>query len=247
MIDQERSGDVVTLCLNHGKANAIDIEMLQALSAILQEHADAGALVLTGNGSIFSAGVDLKRMLAGGPDYVAEFVPLLDRVLRELFAYAGPLVTAVNGHAIAGGCIFGLCGDYRLMAAGRGRIGAPELTVSVPFPAAPLEILRFALPRAVMQHHLYRGETLQPEEAEADGFIDEVCAAEELLPRAQDIAAELASIPAENFRLAKRMLRGPTLERMRDGDERHNPAVYARWADPETLAGIDRYLAALGG
>ncbi len=247
MIDQTQNDGIVTLSLNHGKANAADIELLQALSDTLKQLHEARAVVLTGAGSMFSAGVDLHRLLREGADYAARFVPLLDSTLRELFAFPAPLITAVNGHAIAGGCMFAIAGDYRLMARGKGRIGAPELMVSVPLPIAPMELLRFAIPTPHLQKHLYTGESLLADEARDKGFVDEAVDADQLLPRAQDMARKLAGIDGKNFRLSKAMLRAESLQRMQAGIEDANPAVYARWAEAETLAGIQAYMDKLGG
>lgn len=247
MIEQTIDNDIVTLTLSHGKANAADLEMLNGLSQTLSELADARAVILTAGGSMFSAGVDLARMLKGGLDYAAEFVPLLDRVIREIFAFPAPLITAVNGHAIAGGCMFAVAGDYRIMARGKGRIGAPELMVSVPFPIAPLELMRFAVPRQHLQNHLYTGETLLADDAVTKGFVDEACDADQLMERAQRMAKKLAAIDGKNFRLAKSMLRDESLQRMLNGAERLNPAVFARWAEQDTLDGIQRYMDKLAG
>lgn len=247
MIEQTENNGIVTLSLNHGKANAADIELLQALSDTLKPLHDARAVILTGKGSMFSAGVDLHRLLQGGADYAARFVPLLDSVLREMFAFPAPLITAINGHAIAGGCMFGIAGDYRLMARGKGRIGAPELMVSVPLPIAPLELLRFNVPTQHLQKLLYTGQTLLADDAVSQGLADEAVEAEELLPRAQKMAEKLASLDAKNFRLTKAMLRDETLTRMRAGVKDQNPAVFARWAEAETLAGIQAYMDKLGG
>ena len=74
-------------------------------------------------------------------------------------------MAAVNGHAIAGGCILACACDYRVMAEGAGRIGAPELSVGVPFPSMALEILRLTLPAHRLQTMIYRGMTCTPNEA----------------------------------------------------------------------------------
>lgn len=247
MIEQTTDNDIVTLTLNHGKANAADIEMLTALSQTFAELSEARAVILTSSGSIFSAGVDLARLVKGGRAYAAEFGPLLDRVIREMFAFPAPLITAVNGHAIAGGCMFAVAGDYRIMSRGKGRIGAPELMVSVPFPMAPLELMRFAMPRQHLQKHLYSGETLLADDAVSKGLIDEACEADQLMERAQRMAAKLGGIDRKNFRLTKAMLRDESLQRMHDAAERFNPEVFARWAEQDTLDGIQRYMDKLAG
>ena len=96
------------------------------------------AVIVTGSGSSFSAGVDLFRVIKDGPEYGRRFLPVLDDFLRAALTLPKPMVAAINGHAIAGGCILAAACDHRIMTEGNGRIGIPELAVGVPFPALPL-------------------------------------------------------------------------------------------------------------
>lgn len=249
MIHRERQDEVTVLRIEHGKANALDTELLEELVQALEEvEADrdpggAAAVVLTGSGSIFSAGVDLFRVLDGGADYLAGFLPTISLALERLFAFPRPVVAAVNGHAVAGGAILAAACDLRLAAAGSRRIGVPELLVGVPFPAAALEILRFAVPREQVQPLVYGGSTYPPEEALARGLLDEVVSPpERLLPRALEAARELAVLPRESFRLTKAQLRHPALERMRRLAPTHDGAVREAWTDPATQERIRAYL-----
>jgi enoyl-CoA hydratase len=242
MIERSQHEGIRTLRLAHGKASALDVELLEALLAELDGVGeDVRALILTGTGSIFSAGVDLFRLTQGGADYVQRFLPLLSRCLRTLFAYPGPVVVAANGHAIAGGCVLVLTADVRLMAEGTGRIGLPELLVGVPFPAAPLEVVRFAVPPDRVQALIYTGRTLPPQEALAAGLIDEVVAPENLQARAQEIAGQLARIPPQAYRLTKQSLRAAALERMERGAAQ-DPAALEVWAAAQTHAHVREYL-----
>jgi enoyl-CoA hydratase len=241
MIERELDDGILTLRLAHGKASAMDVELLEALSAEMSGAGDARAVVLTGTGSIFSAGVDLYRVLEGGAAYVDRFVPLLSRFVREMFALPVPVVAAVNGHAIAGGGVMTLAADYRLMAEGGGRIGVPELVVGVPFPAAPLEVVRFAVPPHRIQALVYTGRTLAPHDALAEGLLDEVVPADGLLVRAREVAAQLASLPPEVFRATKLALRADALARM-DAAQEYDRRAHALWAAPETHARIRAYM-----
>lgn len=245
MIEQDFNNDVLTLRLAHGKASVLDIPLLEAISAALAEasaNSAVKALVITGTASIFSAGVDLKQILEGGADYAHKYIPILDRVLEELFAFDKPMVSAINGHAIAGGCIVALAADYRLMAAGRGRMGIPELKVGVPFPSSAFEIVRFSVPRSQAQTLYYRASTYLPEEALARGLVDEVLPADEVLAAAEKVAVELASIPGESFSISKRMLRGPVIQQMADNREEFSEDIKARWSADESYAHIQGYL-----
>ena len=150
MIARSQQDGVLTLRLEHSKASALDVELLGALLRALDGVGEeVRALVLTGTGSILSAGVDLFRLTREGAGYVRDLLPLLSRFLRRLFSFPRPVVAAVNGHAIAGGCVLTCAADRRLMAQGDGRIGITELLVGVPFPVIALEIMRSA---AAPQH-----------------------------------------------------------------------------------------------
>ena len=243
MIDRTTSDHVVTLRLAHGKAAALDLELIDAMALAFTELATsaARAVILTGTGSIFSAGVDLFRLVNEGAEYVDRFFPALSRLILDLFAFPKPLVVAVNGHAIAGGCIFTLCGDYRLMAAGTGRIGIPELLVGVPFPASVLEVIRFGVPQQNLQMLMYTGGTVLPEEALRLGIVDEV--ADDLSARAGAVARQLASLPPHAFALAKRQLRDRTISHAKHYAHELDGAAHEQWRAPETHARIRDYLA----
>jgi enoyl-CoA hydratase len=243
MIERSQHEGICTLRLAHGKAGALDVELLDALLGELDGAAeDVRALILTGTGAIFSAGVDLFRLTEGGADYVRRFLPLLSRFVRTLFAFPRPVVAAANGHAIAGGCVIVLAADVRLMAEGAGRIGMPELLVGVPFPAAPLEVVRFAVPQGQVQSLLYTGRTLPPREALAAGLVDEVVAPEDLLARAQEVARQLARIPPPVYRLTKQSLRVPALERIERAGAALDQAALEVWSAAETHAQVREYL-----
>jgi enoyl-CoA hydratase len=243
MIVRSQNESILTLRLAHGKASALDVELLDTLLRELDQVADdTHGLVLTGTGSIFSAGVDLFRLTREGADYVRRFLPLLSRFVRALFSFPKPVVAAANGHAIAGGCVIVLASDARLMAEGAGRIGLPELLVGVPFPTAALEVVRFAVPRDKVQSLIYTGRTLLPRDALVAGLVDEVVASDDLLARAQEVARQLSLIPPPVYRMMKQAVRAEALERMERASEADDQAMLQLWSAPETHAHIRDYL-----
>jgi enoyl-CoA hydratase len=231
--------------MTHGKANALDVEFCEALTVRLEEyrHASTQALVLIGNGQIFSAGVDLLRVLEGGPAYLTTFLPALRTVFETLFCYPKPVVAAINGHAIAGGCVLACAADYRLMAQQTGRIGVPELLVGVPFPTIVLEIMR----GAVAPHHLpsllYQGAMVDPAKAVERGLVDAVVESGTLLEQAVAAAETFAALPPLAFALTKRQVREPAMKRVREEGPEFDMAVQELWEAPTTLAAIRAYVA----
>jgi enoyl-CoA hydratase len=152
------------------------------------------------------------------------------------------VVAAVNGHAIAGGCVMALAADVRLMAEGDGRIGLPELLVGVPFPAAALEVVRFAVPGDKVQPLVYTGRTLSAHEAVGAGLVDEVVAPGALPDRAQEVARQLALIPPPVYRLTKQSLRAEALGRIEGAGELVDRVALEVWSTAETHARIREYL-----
>lgn len=243
MIIREDRDGIRVLRLAHGKVSALDIELGEALIGEVKAAADPGvrALVVTGTGSAFSAGVDLFRVIKDGPDYGRRFLPVLDTMLRDTLTFPKPIVAAVNGHAIAGGCILVACCDRRIAAEGTGRIGVPELAVGVPFPALPLQIMAARLADGPLRDLVYSGRTVQVDEALAMGLVDEKCAPDTLLDRAIAVARQLASIPAEAFALTKEAFYAPVLDRANQLAGL-NARVFDAWLQQHTYDTIRAYL-----
>lgn len=240
-----QSGSVAAIQLARGKVNAIDVELLDELEATLERLAhddDVRALVLTGSGRVFSAGVDLHRVVDEDEGYVERLIAKLRGALEALFGFPKPTVAAVNGAAVAGGCILACACDRRVMAEGA-RMGASELVVGVPFPAAALEILRFSCGSRA-EDVVYTGRLLDARQAMMVGMVHEVHPGDAVLERATAIAAELAGLAPQAYRLAKEQLRRPALERMRADAETLDGDVTREWAAPYTIrslrAQIDR-------
>lgn len=241
MLDVEQRSGVTVLRLRHGKVNALDLELLRAISTALAEVDERAAVVITGTGTAFSAGVDLHRVVAGGPAYVAEFLPALTAAFLAIFDHPGPVLAAINGHAIAGGCVIAAACDVRVMS--QGTIGLAELTVGVPFPVAALEIMRHAAGAAASRLVL-AAELLGPAQAQAIGLIHRVDEPGVLLESVLGQAQRMAQMPAGVFAVSKRQLQQPARDRIaaRRGEDAE---VLATWSSAATQAAITGYLGTL--
>ena len=244
MIHREDRDSVAVLRMEHGKANAVDTDLFADLGRALDdvEASPARSLVLTGSGSMFSAGVNLFKVLEGGVPYLEEFLPALSSAVRRLFTFPLPIVAAVNGHAIAGGCILAAACDRRIMNREHGKIGVTELLVGVPFPVDALEVLRFLLPERHVQSLVYSGRPLSAEEALEIGLVEEAASGEAVLDRACEVAKKMGRLAGDAFATTKRQLRRPALERMQTLSPEIDPQVLAIWSRPETLEGIRAFL-----
>jgi len=245
MIGVATDAGIAVVTMKHGKANALDTEFCDVLAARLRELAgsDVKAVVLTGQETIFSAGVDLKRVSAGGADYLRVFLPALHRLYDAVFNFPKPLVAAVNGHAIAGGAVLACCADRRIMAREAGRIGITELLVGVPFPALAFEIVRFAVPPRYLPEFTLSGATYATDAALQRGWVDEVAEPGDLIEDALAVAQELAMLSPPAFAQAKKQLRQAVAERYAQSGAATDKAVTAIWTAPATLDYIRAYVA----
>jgi enoyl-CoA hydratase len=239
MITVEDHAGVGVVRIEHGKVNLLDLESVRELTATLERLTEANAVVLTGAGRAFSAGVDLRRVLDGGRGYATAFLPALTRTFHAVFDHPRPVVAAVNGHAIAGGCVIVAGCDWRVMSAGT--IGVTELRVGVPFPPSALEALRFAVGPATARLVL-TGQPLPPRDALAVGLVDEVVEPDALIDRAVERARGLARIPAETFTLTKSQLRREARERIEADERRYGDRLLDAWTSPAALHEIAGFL-----
>lgn len=244
MIAVEQRGDLAVIIMRHGKANTLDVEFCEALAARFCALRDAAkAVVLTGEGRIFSAGVDLKRLSAGGADYVRRFLPSLHRLYEAVFFHPRPVVAAINGHAIAGGAVLACCADLRFMARNGTRIGVTELLVGVPFPALAFEILRFAIPSRHLPAAVLTGRTHPPDSALDLGWVDELAEPAALLETALAAASELAARSPAAFAQTKKQIREIVAARYAARGAATDGLVTEIWCAPDTLRCIRDYVA----
>jgi enoyl-CoA hydratase len=186
---EERDG-VRVVRMEFGRANALNGEVLAALSTGLSDGAPVPT-VLTGEGKIFSAGLDLVSLDALDRAEFEAFLTRFSSTLIQMLTAPYPLVAAVNGHAVAGGCVVALACDYRVGTEGDYKIGMNELTHGLPLPAVASEIPRGALTPQTYRTVVMSGVLMEPETARQIGILDMLAPdAETCLERACVLARE---------------------------------------------------------
>ena len=203
-VSVERAGAVVLVRIDRPEVrNALDEETMEAIAAAL-ETADGdgsvGAVVVTGTEKIFAAGADLKVMVKrSATDVLRSGQAERWRRIRQVMV---PLVAAVNGYALGGGCELVLCCDI-VIAGETARFGQPEIKLGIlPGAGGTQRWARTAGKHATMDLVL-RGKTIDAHEAYRLGAVNRVVPAEETVPVALDVAAEIAAMPRLAVRLAK--------------------------------------------
>jgi enoyl-CoA hydratase len=245
MIELTDRNGIAVVTMVHGKANALDVELCDAIAAQFDKLHDAPvkAVVLTGQGRMFSAGVDLVRLGEGGAAYVRRFLPALHRLFDAVFFCPKPVVAAINGHAIAGGCVLQCCADKRIAARGDSRIGVTELLVGVPFPPLAFEVMRHASPPRYLADGMFSGATFTPDVALTRGLIDEIVDAAALLERAFAAAETLAALSPKAFAQTKQQLRQPAMDALERHGKHIDESSMSVWTSDATLGHIRDYVA----
>ncbi len=219
---------VVVLAADRPPANAMDVTLLEQLVAAIDELAAAPprALVLTGREGFFSAGADLKLVPGYDADSQRAMVHGINRMALGVYGLACPVVGAITGHAIAGGLVLAICTDIRV-ASQDGRYGLTEIKVGVPYPQAALGVVQAELSPPAARLLAFGNALHDAQTCLRLGVFDEVVAPAAVLPRALEIAGELAAMPAEVYARTKRDMRGATIDALRAAAA--DDPLLARW------------------
>jgi enoyl-CoA hydratase/carnithine racemase len=223
-------GDLAVLRLHDGKANAMSSAMLAALGEAVTRAATSGAraLVIHGEGKTFSAGLALPELVALDRATLGPFMDRFAATMRAVLACPLPTVVAINGHAIAGGCVLGLMADVRLMTSAPGaKIGLSEVQLSIGLPSIVVEPLRARVPVASLVPIALEGTLFDPAGALRVGLVDELAAPDALLDRAKTRARAMTSAGAAAYAQVKAALLRPVLAAF----ERHDPLERDAWLD----------------
>jgi 3,2-trans-enoyl-CoA isomerase len=237
--------------------NALNGELLDRLVDAIEGAGSAGALVITGQPGVFSAGLDVPGMLKLDRDGIVEVFARLWHAQRAIATSPVPVVFGLTGHCPAGGTVLAIHGDYRVMAGagmagtaamargareeGEFRLGLNEVQVGL----YPGPLIHGAFRRLVGGHAaqlLTRGALIDPATALRVGLVDELCETSRCATRALEVARELCALPREAMLRTRQLARRDLVEMF--GDPSHAQALGQQfgefaadmWHSPETLA-----------
>jgi enoyl-CoA hydratase/carnithine racemase len=231
----EQRGDVAVVRIDRPPANALHLELLEEGARVRDELASSapGAVVITGRDGFFSAGVDLKLAPTLDAEGQRAMVEGINRLFAGWYAFSRPVVCAVNGHAIAGGLILALCGDYRVGSTD-GKYGLTELRAGIPYPAVAMAAVRAELTPAVARVLVLGSDLVNGQRAFELGLFDELAVPDRVLTHGLEVAEKLAEMPAAAYELVKRQLRGETIEAMEKIVAGRDDPLAAGWIGDET-------------
>jgi enoyl-CoA hydratase len=222
VISVEDRGGVALVRMDDGKANAMQERFLEDFDRAMRTADGADAVVITGARKIFSAGLDLPALVELPRCAIEALMEHFHETMRRTFLWPAPVVAAVNGHAIAGGCILAMQADRRVMAEGDAKIGINEVQIGLPLPVVVVETFRAQLSPESLARAAQEGILFSPAEAFEAGMVQAIAPADSVEERAIDTARNLAAVGRPAFSAVKGLLRRPAadaldLARLADG------------------------------
>lgn len=221
MLQKKVEDNVCILTLNDGKTNALTDTVLNDLRNYLKEAAadtSIKGVILTGEGKTFSSGFSLPMFLSfKDVDEVVKFFEVEEEILLELFMFEKPVIAALNGHTVAGGMIFALACDYRILKNHpKIKMGMSEIKIGLPLSVAQWNVVRFGLDSdKKFRDIMYFGNMFGPEQALQLGIIDELVDEDKLISRAKELINLWKNNPGNAFTPLKLCVRKETAERIR--------------------------------
>ena len=225
-----------TIRLHREHGNAINEQLVDDLAAVCRE---AGAddrvrgVLLAAAGKLFCPGLDLQELVELDRAELERFVHKFGRAVAGLYALEKPVVAAIHGHAVAGGCVLALTADWRVLRHGA-QVGLNEVQVGVPLPFGVALILRESVPRLHLEEIALLGKNYTDEAAREAGLVHELHPEDGFEAHCRTRLAEFASREQGAMTITKRYLRSTVLERIREHDARLVPEFLDAWFGTET-------------
>lgn len=208
---------VARIALSRGKVNAINEKVVDELTDCLRGFSyDPGvkAIVLTGEGKFFTYGFDIPEFLSYTKESFIRYLTKFTGLYTDIFLYPKPVIAALNGHTIAGGCMLAIACDYRIMVPGNTKISLNEINFSSSVFAGSVEMMKILLGQKRAEAALLSGAMYSAEEALKIGLIDQISVKDNLESEAIKKAMEYASQDSAAFSSIKNLLRQAIAEDM---------------------------------
>lgn len=228
----ERDGPLALLRLDKPRANAIDAALVEALigstADLAADDSVRGVLLCSAHPKVFCPGLDLTELETYDPPALERFMRRFADMTWSLYGLAKPLVAAIGGHAVAGGCILALTADERLLVRGA-QIGLNEVKIGLPLPWSVTVLLRASLPPPALTAVALDGRNFSDEEAVRTGLAHAVLEPEGFEAACRERLSRLAEKDAVGVTMTKRLLREPVLAEMKAREAALAPEFVSAW------------------
>jgi Delta3-Delta2-enoyl-CoA isomerase len=195
------------------------VEEIQGGFKAIETDETVRAVILTGQGKFFTFGFDIPEFLSYSKETFSRYLRKFSRLITYMFTYPKPIIAALNGHTIAGGCMLACACDCRLMVAGKARISLNEINFGSSVFAGSIAMLKYWVGEKNAQEVLYSGKMYSAEEAAKLGLVNRVTTEEDLPSEALRVALDLGGKDGAAFGSIKGLLRMPVAEEIAKREE----------------------------
>ena len=230
------------VALNRGRSNPINHQMVIELTdciKTLENDVAIGGVIITGKEGFFSSGIDLIEAYGYDEQQIKAFWVDFLALQTVLVSFKKPLVAAINGHSPAGGCVFAICCDYRIMAEGKFIIGLNEIPVGIIVPDSVFELYSFWIGHHKAYQYLLEGKLLNVAEALAVGLIDESCNADSIVSNAEKKARAYMQLNPVTWSESKLNFRQKLIDKLKEDKTDALNKMLAQWWAPATRKGLE--------
>jgi enoyl-CoA hydratase/carnithine racemase len=238
---------VSVLALQRSVSNALNLELVRELSLVLDETArdDAvcGIVLTSTNDKFLSIGFDIPELYPLTPDEFRVFYQEFNRLCITLFSYPKPVIAAITGHAVAGGCILVLCCDYRYIAEGNKKMGLNEIKLGVPIPYPADRILRELVGFRTYRDVVDTGDFFLPEQLIAMGLVDRIVSPDTVRLRACERILAFGEQAVQAFPGIKQNRVEPVLSEIRSSLRSREEAFLRCWYSDPTRRKLQQAMA----
>ena len=245
----EPHGTITVMRLNRPPANALELEIAQEFEAAFDAtmRDPPKAIVVSGTGSFFSGGLDLKVVPSYSPEQQRAFLTVLNRAAGKLYGCPIPVVGGINGHAIAGGFVFTLATDYRVGPTGAAQFGLTEARAGIPFPAAAMAIVHAELAPQDVRYTTMYARRFGSDEARRRGVLDELRPPTAVLERALEVARDMATMPPDSYQRIKHQVRQAAIARVEEINATSSDPMLQAWVSSDAPKAAASVLRGSGG
>jgi len=240
----EVADGVGTIRLDRPKMNALDAQMqeeIRAAAAEATERDDVKAVVVYGGERVFAAGADVKEMAAMSHTDMVKRSHGLTSAFTAVARIPKPVVAAVTGYALGGGCELALCADIRI-AADNATLGQPEILLGIIPGAGGTQRLSRLVGPSRAKDIIFTGRFVKADEALRIGLVDKVVPADQVYDEALAWAAQFTNAATYAVRAAKESIdRGLEVD-LDTGLEIERQQFAALFATQDRSAGMDSFV-----
>ena len=239
LIDVNIDERIATITLNRPKVNALNEPLIDELREAFdgaENNGDINSVVLTGEGSFFSFGFDVPGFMSYPKDSFERYVLSYSELIKNIFMFPKPVIAAVNGHAVAGGCVLALACDYRIMVTGKAKISLNEMTFGSTLFSSVVETLRYAVGSKKSEQIIYSGKMFSADEALSMGLVDKTASEEDFISIVEETAQDYSRRDMPAFNSIKKLLKLETLKKI-DREEKDSISEFVDIWYSESMRG----------